>query len=64
MPAMPSEKTRKWIYRIGSAVIALLVAYGLLSEAEAAEWAILLAAILGVGESSLAAANTPQRDRR
>jgi len=55
-------RTRKWLYQAGVAVIGLLVVYGLVGESEAAEWTVLLAAVLGAGEAGLAAANTPTRD--
>lgn len=54
-----SEKQRAYLYRITTAAIALLVVYGVLDEGTAAEWAILAAAVLGVGEGVVAAANTP-----
>lgn len=52
------EHQRAYIYRIVLAAIPLLVLYGLLSEAEAAEWGYLVAAILGVAADSLAVKNT------
>lgn len=57
------EPTRAWLYRIALAVIALLVAYGVVSEGEAAQWALLIAAVLGIGEGALATANTTTRRR-
>jgi len=54
-----SEKQRAYLYRVVTAAIALLVVYGVLDESTAAEWAILAAAVLGVAEGALAAANTP-----
>lgn len=41
-----SPTTRKRLYRTGLATIALLVAYGVLSEDLAAAWAALLAPLL------------------
>ena len=49
---------RGWIYRTATAVIALLVVYGIVGETEAAQWALLAAAILGAGEGTLASVNT------
>ena len=49
---------RAWLYRISLAVIALLVAYGLVGEGEAAQWALLAAALLGMGDAAVATANT------
>ena len=50
--------TRAWAYRIVLATSGLLVAYGLLSETEAAQWAILAAAVLGIGTDTLAVRHT------
>ena len=44
-----SEKFRKWLYPVAIAVIALLVTYGVLTETDAAVWAALVAAVLGLG---------------
>ena len=52
------EHVRAWIYRVALAVIGLLVAYGLLSEGEAAQWALLAAALVGLGTDGLASKNT------
>jgi hypothetical protein len=57
-----TEPTRAWIYRVALAVGALLVAYGLISEAEAAQWALLLAALLGLGTDALATRHTSTSD--
>ena len=56
------EKTRAYIYRILLAVLPLLVIYGLISEHEAAQFAIVGAAILGVAADALATANTSTKD--
>jgi hypothetical protein len=55
---MPNEKTRAYIYRILLAVLPLLVLYGIISDAEAAQYAIVGAALLGVAADALATANT------
>lgn len=60
---MPSEPTRAHIYRISLAVLSLLVVYGILGPDETPVWAELVAAILGVGSASLAAANTSTKPR-
>lgn len=52
------ERTRAYIYRIALAAGALLVTYGIISETELAEWAVLAAALLGVGTETLAVSNT------
>lgn len=53
-----APRYRAWIYRVVLAVSALLVFYGLLSEGEAAQWAFLVAAILGIGTDGLASRHT------
>lgn len=57
-----SEKTRAYLYRVSLAVLPLLVLYGVISENEAAEYALLAAALLGVGDAALAARNTTTND--
>lgn len=57
------ERTRAYTYRIALAVGALLTMYGVVSEAEAAQWAVLVAALLGIGEGALASWNTSTRRR-
>lgn len=49
------EATRGWIYRVLTAVVPILIAYGVLDEQVAPLWVALGAAGLGTG---LAAANT------
>lgn len=56
-----SERTRAYIYRVGTAVGGLLVFYGVLSESELAAWLQALGAALLVGEGSLAAVKTSTR---
>lgn len=53
-----NEQTRAWIYRVLTACVPLAVAYGHLSEQEAALWLAVAAAVLGTG---LAAVNTSTR---
>jgi hypothetical protein len=53
-----NEATRAWIYRIVTAVIPILTAYGVISEAEAPLFVALAAAVLSTG---LAAVNTSTR---
>lgn len=50
-----SEATRAWIYRVLTAVVPLLIVYGVLDEQSAPLWVALGAAVLGTG---MAAANT------
>ena len=56
------EATRAWIYRVSLAAIALLVGYGIITEGEAANWALLAGAILGMADGLLATANTSTDD--
>lgn len=54
-----SEPTRAYIYRVGLAVVAVAVLYGLISGEEAvAAWTGLIAAVTGNG---LATANTSRK---
>ena len=59
---LANEKTRAYIYRILLAVLPLLVVYGLVSEGEAAQFAIVGAAVLGVAADGLATVNTSTKD--
>lgn len=52
------ERTRAYLYRISIALMPLLIMYGVISEHAAALWVGVLAAVLSVGESTLAARNT------
>jgi hypothetical protein len=53
-----SEPVRAWLYRVGMAVVPLLVTYGLLDEGTSGLWVGVLGAALGFGVPALAAANT------
>ena len=53
--SLNSEQTRAWIYRVLTAAVPLVAAYGIIDERTAALWVSLAAAILG---TSLAAYNT------
>ena len=55
-----SPAVRKSLYLVGAAVIALLVAYGFISQEVAPLWLQLLEAVVGSGQLSLAATNTPR----
>lgn len=44
-----TPQRRRWTYRIGAAVIALLIAYGALDSAKAPLWLALIGTILGAG---------------
>ena len=58
------EKTRKYLYAIGAAVVAVLVGYGVVGEGDSALWLGLLGAVLAVGELSMAAAHTGTGKRK
>jgi hypothetical protein len=53
--SLKDEATRAWIYRVLTAAVPLVAAYGIIDERTAALWVSLAAAILG---TSLAAYNT------
>lgn len=53
---MPSSDTRAWIYRVATAVLPLLVLYGVVDDQSAALWLAAAGSLLVPG---LAAANTP-----
>ena len=53
------QPVRAWLYRIGAAVVPLLVFYGVLAEDAAALWLGVLGAVLGFGQATLAAVHTP-----
>ena len=52
---MPNEQTRAWVYRILTAAVPLLIAYGTIDSSTASLWLALGGAVLGLG---LATANT------
>lgn len=56
-----TERQRAYAYRILTAVLPLLILYGVLSEAEAALWTGVGAAVLAVGEGALASRHTSTR---
>lgn len=60
--ATVTDTQRAYAYRIALAISALLVGYGVLSEAEAAQWAVLAAALLGIGSETLATRHTTTKD--
>ena len=53
---------RRAIYQAVAALLALLVAYGVLSEGQVAVWLEFVGATLGLLASLLAGANTPSTD--
>jgi hypothetical protein len=53
--SLNNEQTRAWIYRVLTAAVPLVAAYGVIDQRTAALWVSLAGAILGTG---LAAYNT------
>jgi hypothetical protein len=53
----PTQNVRAWIYRVATAAMPLLIAYGVVKEQDAALWIGAVSALLVPG---LAAANTPR----
>lgn len=53
--SLKDEATRAWIYRVLTAAVPLIAAYGFIDQRTAALWVSLAGAILG---TSLAAYNT------
>ena len=54
-------KTRRWLYRIGIAAGALLVAYGIVDENVIGMWGVLFAAILGLADVNAGDAGAEDR---
>ena len=59
---MPSEQKRAYMYRVGVAVVPVLVAYGAINERDAALWLGLLGAVLGLGMAAMNTSTEPQAD--
>ena len=57
-----SAEARKYIYAVAIALIPLLVAYGIISEDNVDSITILIGAVLGLGTTALAVANTPTKE--
>ena len=55
-------KTRRWLYRIGIAAGALLVAYGIVDENVIGLWGVLFAAILGLADVNAGDAGAEDRE--
>lgn len=56
-----SEKTRAYIYRIFTALIPIIVALDLAIPGTPEMWLTLVAAVLGLGSSTLASVNTSRK---
>lgn len=57
------ESTRAYIYRIVLAVMGLAIVYGVIDADDAPLWISLGVAVLGLGSSGLAAANTSTKPK-
>ena len=55
-------KTRRWLYRIGIAAGALLVAYGIVDANVIGLWGALFAAILGLADVNAGDAGAEERE--
>lgn len=53
-----TKKRRAWLYRVLTAVLPILIAYGVLDGQEAALWLALAGSVLGTG---MAALHTPTK---
>jgi len=52
---MPSANTRRWMYRVGNAVLGVTVVYGLANGEEAAAWGLVLNALLLMADANVPA---------
>lgn len=59
-----TESTRAYIYRIGVALMPILVGYGVLAENDVASWLGLLGAVLGMSTNVLASVHTSTKADR
>ena len=55
-------KTRRWLYRIGMAAGALLVAYGIVDANVIGLWGVLFTAILGLADVNAGDAGAEDRE--
>ncbi|WP_293785158.1 hypothetical protein [uncultured Aeromicrobium sp.] len=51
MKYLTKPTVRRYLYRVGLAVIALLVGYGVITEQHALLWVALLAPLLGLADA-------------
>lgn len=58
---MMQEHVRAWIYRVLTALVPLLIFYGVISDTEASLWLGIAAAVLALGEGALASMYTTTR---
>lgn len=51
---MPSPTTRKWMYRVANAGLAVAVGYGVVNGNESTLWLLLVNALLGLADVNVA----------
>jgi hypothetical protein len=51
--SLKDEATRAWIYRVLTAVVPLVTAYGIIDQRTAALWLGVIGALLGIGLASM-----------
>lgn len=56
---MPSEAVRAWIYRVLTAAVPIVTAYGIVNEQQASLWLGLAGAVLGTGLAALNTSTSP-----
>lgn len=50
---MPSPATRRWMYRVANAGLAVAVGYGVLNGEESMLWLLLVNALLGLADMNV-----------
>lgn len=61
MHRLTDERTRAYLYRVATAVVPLLIALGVITEDVASHALFATAAVLAIGEGTLASLNTSTR---
>jgi len=51
--SLKDEVTRAWIYRVLTAAVPLITAYGIIDQRTAALWLGVIGALLGIGLASM-----------
>ena len=51
--SLKDEQTRAWIYRVLTAAVPLVTAYGIIDQRTAALWLGVIGALLGIGLASM-----------
>ena len=51
--SLNNEQTRAWIYRVLTAAVPLVTAYGIIDQRTAALWLGVIGALLGIGLASM-----------